>query len=365
VYDRRAVKARSTWLVVVLIVVGAVSLAVGLLSGRTPAREGGAAGGDGAAPSPTEVGAAGVDAVDDRRPAAVPASPAAAAVHHGEKLARCFPGEDYEKQTLWGRGDRSAGVRFEMGEQGALLGAALWGDSGKLRSCVEEEIRRWRVAPGAKRAMRIDYPISRPSYGPHPGAGAQLLIAMGYYREELSPADVSGEWWAICSRDGGDVLLPTTVTVEAQGEGEFAGWRVTASACPRESSEQIVLLRGIEGLGRAEAAKRLVADAGASIDAAGLALELREQRYRLFVVSTDPGYPDAGAVVLERGEVAQVLTLDGFGHDLAWAGDIDGDGALDLIIAKNPDTPRYELFLSSKAGGRLVRRAATSQHMGD
>lgn len=77
-------------------------------------------------------------------------------------------------------------------------------------------------------------------------------------------------------------------------------------------------------------------------------------------------------LLLEQGDLKQVLYTwpDGF-HDgacyLIWAGDLDGDGRLDLYmyLSDHYNVTEHTLFLSSAAGpNRLVGRAAMWRTLG-
>jgi len=72
--------------------------------------------------------------------------------------------------------------------------------------------------------------------------------------------------------------------------------------------------------------------------------------------------------VLSEGARRQVL-IDGdlcSKFDLRWAGDLDGDGLLDLVLYEDLEGGGFlRLFLSSDAPkGTLVREAAKSEHRG-
>ena len=79
---------------------------------------------------------------------------------------------------------------------------------------------------------------------------------------------------------------------------------------------------------------------------------------------------ERSAIVLMFGRDLQVLLPDVFGDwdfDVAWAGNLDGDGHLDLIVRDGEgDEPRFTLFLSSTAPARLpVGRTSDAQIPGD
>jgi hypothetical protein len=72
--------------------------------------------------------------------------------------------------------------------------------------------------------------------------------------------------------------------------------------------------------------------------------------------------------VLSAGERRQILlrTDTCARFTLRWAGDLDGDGRLDLLLEESLDSGAtvLRLFLSRGAGAELVRKVAEVQHGG-
>jgi hypothetical protein len=92
------------------------------------------------------------------------------------------------------------------------------------------------------------------------------------------------------------------------------------------------------------------------------------RRYRIHTVggpSTEPYQP--ALVALESAGRAQVLLHDIMEFRVRWAGDVDGDDRLDLLIQSTETSfaQRFDLFLSGHAEGRLVRLAAIDADEGD
>jgi hypothetical protein len=199
----------------------------------------------------------------------------------------------------------------------------------------------------------------------------------------------------MCPRGDGFVLVPTAVTIElvsappdSINEGG-SDWIVRAPACP---GDDVVLLEGRAVTG----AQRAHADSGAGdgaassadgggddasvavpvttvakksnalLDAAGVTLTLGDRTLHLWVPPASSNEEaEEEALVLDVDGVSEVLIDDGNTYSVRWAGDLDGDGRLDLLIDHSPEFQTFDLFLSSHTGGRLMRRAAQLARMGD
>jgi len=83
-------------------------------------------------------------------------------------------------------------------------------------------------------------------------------------------------------------------------------------------------------------------------------------------IACDRSERDRQMLVLEIDDRAQVLGDCVERPELIWAGDVDGDDKLDLLTTSGlSDGYREELFVSSWAGDRLVRRVAAFGGMAD
>jgi hypothetical protein len=91
-------------------------------------------------------------------------------------------------------------------------------------------------------------------------------------------------------------------------------------------------------------------------------------RYRLRTVGGALEEPyEPGVLALESEGRTQVLVRDISDVRIRWAGDVDRDGHLDILVQSTLTsfTRRLDLFLSSGADGRLVRLAAFDADIGD
>ena len=96
-----------------------------------------------------------------------------------------------------------------------------------------------------------------------------------------------------------------------------------------------------------------------------LDISLGARHYTVRLESTDPSFVD-GTVVLAEGRRTQILYTTGGSADephftVVWAGDVDRDGKLDLIVnlSRKYSWHPYQLLLSTKARGQdLVGEAA-------
>lgn len=100
-----------------------------------------------------------------------------------------------------------------------------------------------------------------------------------------------------------------------------------------------------------------------------LRVRLGERRYQVRLESRRDDLSDA-VVVLTDGRRRQTLfTVDGFADDprleVEWAGDLDRDGRLDLVVIlshKYTMLPHHLLLSSKAATGQLVGEAAVFEH---
>src|SRR4029079_15604308 len=94
-------------------------------------------------------------------------------------------------------------------------------------------------------------------------------------------------------------------------------------------------------------------------------LALGGKQYELRLESVEPSLADAKVMLTYGGRTQVLYSADGFADDphfdVAWAGDLDGDGKLDLVVnlsRKYSEHP-YRLLLSKTAApGQLVGDAA-------
>jgi hypothetical protein len=188
------------------------------------------------------------------------------------------------------------------------------------------------------------------------------LLVPGRYLDE--PAAKPGdEWlciviehWAVSTRKcklkaeaakpADDHAYGTSIAVETRGETIF-------------------LVKDVAGV--REGPVPTVFSGRSSLSEPGARIELGT--FEKASVSVWKGSSGGDEVVLAVGDTSQVIARSGALDDvdvglpaLRWAGDLDGDGKLDLLIdvSAHPAETQLELFLSSHAApGELVGRAAT------
>ncbi|KGQ19317.1 hypothetical protein LF41_2967 [Lysobacter dokdonensis DS-58] len=187
-----------------------------------------------------------------------------------------------------------------------------------------------------------------------------------------------GEAWLALRLDGDDAaLVATKVQVRKITEGDEEETEVAATV-----PDAMMLVRG-KGLAEGAVPVAPIADS----NAAEHALPLGERRFDVRTVCVDDGERGGQLRVkcevrLQEGAKQQVLLrMDGYREaanpapviadekapKLLFAGDLDRDGALDLIMdtASRSNVSKPTLYLSSKAGeGELVGEAATNETTG-
>jgi hypothetical protein len=210
------------------------------------------------------------------------------------------------------------------------------------------------------------------------------LLEPGNYHEGEVGDEAAGAWWALCHEHGRASLRAVTVQVKQvhdelrdEAHGEKSGRRVIVHGC----RHAVLLVRGLPMLAAraVQAAKlaKLPPPAPTSrrtidrytVDWKGAAFTLAELDsacgYRLRLEGPDVAQ-DIYAAELPTGRCGpDGGALDEWVHwQLRWAGDLDGDGRLDLLIdASDPQNPgNLRLFLSGGAtGGDAVHQVVSSR----
>jgi hypothetical protein len=333
------------------------------------------------APSPPEAPnpPASGEAVD----AGAPKSPLGAAAYYARRLHACDPPSKQPDANLpvksFGRAEPGWGVRLDLSEDGSIVAAKLWGHAGKPQPCLTAAVASWPRAPGRQKAMTVEYPLHDMSYGRRPAGDVQLLATTIYDLSAFSPSIVQGDWRAICPRSDGAALIPALPTVRKTEVMESdTDWEVTSAACP---GDRVVMVKGpgiAGGSGIIRAIDGGIREAGVSaapdgefdpdhlptiatdrtkpINGSGTSLTFGDHQARLFVENENDD-SDKQQLILTVGATAEVLIDEGSAYYLLWAGDLDGDGDIDLVV--NSSEVVYDLFLSSHAGGHLRRHAAS------
>jgi hypothetical protein len=202
------------------------------------------------------------------------------------------------------------------------------------------------------------------------------LIETGEFHGDEIPARSGERWLGLFPTAGGFALLPATVKVEAVHDmivdepQEKTGKKVSV----RRSRKPVFLLRGAGGLNRG-AVTGVFSGERKLGNGELVGLKLGGNNYRLKVVSGDPApashlMPNS-KLLLTVGAKTQVIFSvaehDDGSWTLLWAGDLDGDGRLDLYLDLNDhyNTSQRRLFLSTQASrGQLVKEVAAFSIVG-
>ena len=201
----------------------------------------------------------------------------------------------------------------------------------------------------------------------------QLLQVGAFHGDEVS-AESDEIWLGLYSTPDGYALIPSRITVETvydpfvDNAGEKTGKMVSVEGRTRP----LFLIKGLDAP-KSESIKTLSAE-GAILNP-GKSLDLRlagKNEYHVTIYGEEEIGPngftslESYSLELSKGQLSQELlaysSTYGAIPTLLWAGDLDGDNQLDLVINATPHYTVYAapmLFLSSMAKeGYLVQRVA-------
>ena len=201
----------------------------------------------------------------------------------------------------------------------------------------------------------------------------QLLQVGVFHGDEVSAK--SGEiWLGLYSTPDGYALIPSRITVETVYDPivDNAGEQTGKVVSVKGQTPPLFLIKGLHTLKeefiRTLSAEQTILSPGKSLD---LGLDSKNEYYL-----TAYGEGEIGAngftslenysLELSKGRFSQELltysSTNGAIPTLLWAGDLDGDSQLDLVINATPHYTVYSapmLFLSSMAkDGNLVQKVA-------
>lgn len=153
---------------------------------------------------------------------------------------------------------------------------------------------------------------------------------------------------------------------EDRPTGPWSGYHVSVVG---EKQAPVVLVRGLPDLTSIEP-KRAAYSTSAQLrrdDKSTLTLRLSEAKYTVKIEPLSGGPGTRCRLVLSSGNVRQILDTAGCNWDIVWAGDLDGDGKLDLLVRYPDDySPELKLMLSSRAKpGELMRTVAVRKGWGE
>lgn len=278
------------------------------------------------------------------------------------------------------RGDLSVWVVVRA--DGAVSDA--WADGASQASpdasdAIFAKLKTWKWAPppgGKPRRMLValgKIPTSPPAA--RFNCDAQLLDRAMYHVTELVPGIDRGSWWAACKTSSGDVevravkLKLKRFRSEAGGDDadEKTGREVQVKGC----DAPLFLFRGIQNVkeGGVAGAKVTSKDDGWK-STAELALGGATSRLRIDS-APDKAEPQRRGwkILLESGGTTDVLDSGLTEHPPRvaprWAGDLDGDGKLDLLLEDRNEGTTLRLYLSGSAvQGRQVKQVAETSYGG-
>jgi len=204
------------------------------------------------------------------------------------------------------------------------------------------------------------------------------LITTGEFHGDEITAKSGERWLGLFQTTGGFALLPATLKVEMVQDAivdENPEVKTGKKVSVNRARKPLFLLKGAGSL-RGNAVRTAFAGPennlvnGESVD-----LRLGGRSYNLKVVSNDPTrveYVVANSrLILSTGAKSQVIfsveVPDDGGWSLLWAGDLDGDGELDLYmdLHNKYKSSQRRLFLSSQAShGNLVKEVAEFSTVG-
>jgi hypothetical protein len=231
----------------------------------------------------------------------------------------------------------------------------------------------------ASASLAILFLVSTPA-----AQSAIHIITPGSFHGDEVPADTPGSWFALVRDGGGASLQPVLVSVTAVRDeivddiGETTGRRVDVSP----KLEALVLVKGLASLRPGPVSTTLVEQ---RIDETHLDAHSSNVSYR-FVVLCGDTYLIAGQrqqeceLRIRSQSVEQSLFTygtyfegdhrlwaSGLPPSVVWAGDLDGDGRLDILLntSNHENVNEMRLYLSSTATfGRLVSEVARFEHVG-
>ena len=208
-----------------------------------------------------------------------------------------------------------------------------------------------------------------------PGQPEIQILQVGAFHGDEVLAESGEVWLGLYLTPNGYTLIPSTITVETVYDPfvDNAGEKTGKMVLVERQTRPLFLIKGLDTL-KGESIQTLSAEQ--TILTPGKSLDLGfngKNEYHLMAYGEGDigpnGFTSLENYSLELSQEGQssqeLLTYDstnGAVPSLLWAGDLDGDGQLDLLINATPHYTVYSapvLFLSSMAkDGNLVQKVA-------
>jgi hypothetical protein len=224
---------------------------------------------------------------------------------------------------------------------------------GDLGSCIAAWARRWPLPKPPGGGARIRYPLRfKPISPPGPTAScdAAILARTSYGGSQLPEAFKPDGWQALCASKEGAFVQPVDVTLRPFHDEmadhkpeQQTGREVVVRGC----AKPIVILRDVHGVAAGKVASARVISAGKG--------DKRTARIRLgrevFDLRRERTSDNVLKLVLEHAWSSETLLTwrdDGGPTEwkVRWAGDLDGDGRLDLLLEDDGESTVLQLFVS-------------------
>jgi hypothetical protein len=212
-------------------------------------------------------------------------------------------------------------------------------------------------------------------------AAAPALLHPGDFHGDEIAVSADGEWLALVSRNSQSALEPVAVSIRPVRDSLVDGDQgpITGKEVSVPGLDPLLVVRGIPGLRAGR-----VTEAQLDCAACGVPTEFNTHRHFAYRLGSDiyeleaiPLQPDElfdehSEIRLSYRAAVQVIHRPTRVPDdplwaVLWAGDLDGDGLLDLYLdtADHYNMRRRRLLLSSAAGpGELVGEVAAFQTTG-